>query len=230
MTVLAVNNWKDNSELMLELVELGYLRKRWATLDPTYGEGTWWKLWRPRGLVTHDIELDGIDFRKLPEDDAMFDVVAYDPPYVSTGGRRTSTMDEFNGRYGLKDAPRTPALLQEMINDGLVEMHRVLKPGGILLVKCCDYVSSGRVWWGTDFTNEQAITLGFRKLDRFDMWSKSGGAQPKDRTKKCPSCKDWKTPTGCNMCKATGRVKSEQQHARRNVSTLFVYKRDRRSK
>lgn len=227
MTVLAADHWKDNAELVLDLVELGYLSKRWKTLDPTYGEGVWWREWRPRVLITHDIELDGVDFRKLPEEDATFDAVAYDPPYVALGGRKTSTIDQFNQQYGLGDAPKTPALLQELINDGLDEMYRVLKPGGILLCKCMDYVSSGRVWWGTDHTNDYAVEIGFRKLDRLDMVGHPG-PQPKDRTKKCTVCAKWKTPTGCSSCKGTGRVRSSQQHARRNVSTMFVYKRDRR--
>lgn len=167
--VLAADSWSTNAELIADVARLGYLRREWLTLDPTYGGGLWWTDWSPEVLVTHDLALDGIDFRELPEADDTFDAVAYDPPYVSVGGRDTTGMPDFYARYGLTDAPRTPLELQQLINDGLAEVARVLKPRGFALVKCQDYISSGKFWNGTFRTQVAAFALGFTQVDRFEM-------------------------------------------------------------
>lgn len=83
MTIFAATPWRNNAELIRDIAELGYIKKDDYTLDPTYGRGKWWDLWRPDNLVIHDLyTVDGVDFRELPEADGTFDVVAYDPPYV----------------------------------------------------------------------------------------------------------------------------------------------------
>lgn len=196
--VLAATPWNSNAELIADCARLGYLRSDWLTLDPTYGKGTWWNVWRPLQLWTHDLADDGVDFRSLPYSDASFDAVAFDPPYVCVGGRATSTLPGFHQRYGLTDAPRTPAGVQELIDDGLTDAHRVVKPGGHVLVKCQDYIWSGRLWLGTHRTLTHALGLGFEVVDRLEHLS---GVRPQ--------------PPG-----------RRQVHARRNLSTLFVLRRN----
>lgn len=197
MTVLAATEWRSNAELIEDVHLLGYIGADDRVLDPTYGRGVWWRRWRPRDLVVHDLAMDGVDFRALPYSDASFDVVAFDPPYVSVGGRRTSGMVDMLGRYGLTDAPRSPSALQDMINSGLAEAARVVRPGGVVLVKCQDYVSSGRLWIGTHWTLSQGIALGLELVDRLEH---VGRARPQ--------------PSG-----------RRQVHARRNLSTLLVFRR-----
>lgn len=205
--ILAATCWPSNAELIRDVARLGYLREEWHTLDPTSGRQIWWKLWRPRLLVTHDIAIDGVDWRKLPEDNNTFDAIAWDPTYVSAGGRKTTTIPEFHQRFGMTDAPATPALLQKMINDGFPEMRRVLKRKGILLVKCQDYISSGKLWNGTLKTQLAAMAEGFVLIDKFEHISKTSRPQP-ERTR------------------ADGK-ESVQVHARRNMSTLLVLQKVR---
>lgn len=194
---MAATRWATNAHLIADCARLGYLRAEWITLDPTYGSGTWWKQWRPDLLTVHNRDLDGSDFRSLPcWDDNTFDAIAYDPPYVSKGGRATSGIKEMDRRYGQEDAPATPALLQDLINDGLTEMARIVKPKGIVLVKCQDYISSGKLWIGTHHTLCHALDLGFTVIDRMEMVT-SPRPQPPDR---------------------------RQVHARRNLSTLLVFR------
>jgi tRNA G10 N-methylase Trm11 len=204
--VLAATEWRSNAELIADCVRLGYLREEWATLDPTYGRGVWWNVWRPPHLVVHDIELDGVDFRHLPEPDATFDAVAFDPPYVCVGGRTTTTLPDFHARFGLTNAPRTPAALQEMNDAGLAEMHRVLRPRGVLLVKCKDYVWSSRIWLGTHLTLTRALGLGFELVDRFEHIGRPNPQPERSRADGKPAV---------------------QKHARRNLSTLFVLRKGR---
>lgn len=193
MTVLAAHAWRSNAELIADVATL-WIRPDDLVVDVTYGKGVWWRRYRPSRLVTHDLALDGVDFRDLPEADASVDVVAFDPPYVSTGGRKTSTIGDFNRRYGLTDAPRSPVELQQMINAGLVEARRVLRPKGVALVKVKDYVSSGSLWPGSHLTLTASLTLGFELVDRFTRVG-AAGPQPGGR---------------------------RQVHARQNLSTLLV--------
>ena len=125
-------------------------------LDPTYGRGLWWRRWWPdRDIVQNDHNPKAkctyhYDFRRFPSTWAdTFDAVTFDPPYVSTGGRKTSTIPDFNHRFGLTDAPKTPHGVQTMIAEGMMEAARVLKRKGVLLVKCKNYVSSGQLYGGT---------------------------------------------------------------------------------
>lgn len=194
--VLAATAWPSNAELIFDCARLGYLRKEWHTLDPTYGRGVWWKRWRPKSLVTHDLRQDGVDFRQLPESDNTFDAIAFDPPYVSAGGRKTTTIPDFYHRFGLTEAPTSPADLQQLMNAGLAELQRVLRPGGMLLVKCQDYVSSGKLWLGTHHTLTACLSLDFKVVDRLEH---VGHARPQPKGRR-------------------------QVHARRNLSTLLVLK------
>jgi hypothetical protein len=194
--VMAATEWSSNAEMVKDLVTLGYFKPKSKVLDPTYGKGTWWKEYRPANLTTHDLKHDGVDFRNLPEPDKHFDIVAFDPPYIAVGGRTTSTIKDFNGRYGLHSTPKTPEGLQTFINEGINELYRVLKPRGLLMVKCCDYVSSGKLFPGSHYTLEHALSHNFSLVDRLYYIRKPG---PQSQT--------------------------SQVHARQNLSTLLIVKR-----
>lgn len=199
MTVMAATAWKTNADLIASCVELGYIDLDQPVLDPTYGRGIWWQQVTPKLLYRSDLRHDGKDFRSLPWHDDMFGTVAYDPPYVCVGGRTTTGIADMHDRFGLTDTPRTPAGLQHLINEGLAECTRVLKPRGHLLVKCQDYVSSGRLFPGTHHTLTFALTLPLELVDRLEH---IGHARPQ--------------PAG-----------RRQVHARRNLSTLFVFRKAR---
>lgn len=221
--VLACQPWNSNAELIRDCATLGYLKQEWVTLDPTYGGGIWWKLWQPTTLVAHrrflpdppDAPMIPVvtdpswDFRCTGYEAGTFDAIAFDPPYVSKGGRATSGIKQMDKRFGQDDAPATPELLQNLINLGLIEMHRVLKKArsksgepqpGMLLVKCQDYISSGKLWPGTLYTTNFARDLGFQLIDRLEHYGTSPRPQPGGR---------------------------RQVHARRNLSTLLVFKKQR---
>ena len=192
--VLAAHAWPSNAELIADVARL-YLADVRMMIDPTFGRGVWWKQWRPPVLVSHDLSLDGVDFRDLPHPDSLFDAAAYDPPYVSVGGRGTTGMADMYARFGLLDAPTSPAGLQELMDAGLVEVARVVKPRGLILMKCQDYISSGKLWPGTLRSLEAAERAGLTLVDRFEHVSPSPRPQPSGR---------------------------RQVHARRNLSTLLV--------
>lgn len=169
---------KTNGLLIAAAAQL-YITPDDVVMDVTYGRGKWWTDYQHPGhrFISHDIRIDGVDFRDLPEPDGSVDVVMCDPPYTSMGGRATSTVTDFADRYGLIDAPRTPAEVQQLIDDMVDEAVRVLRPFGRLMVKCGDYVSSGRLVLGRHHTVSHALSLGLVQLDEF-VHASGTGPQP----------------------------------------------------
>jgi hypothetical protein len=165
----------SNGVLIAAVARLGYLGGPTSTvLDTTYGRGSFWTRYRPAGLI-----VGRDDFRSLSNADGSVEIVVYDPPYISTGSRETSSIDEFYDRYGLGDLKGWKAQ-RRLIDDGLAECARVLAPrGGYLLVKCMDYVESGRKVWNTFHVAAEGERLGLRLVDRFHHLT-GGGAQPAD--------------------------------------------------
>lgn len=202
---LAAACFESNAHLIHVCAELGYLQADWLTLDPTYGRGNWWNDWCPNDLVKHDLANDGVDFRDLPYEDDVFDAAVFDPPYVCVGGRKTSSpeIESMYDSYGLIAAPKRPVDLQFLINDGLLEVARVVKPRGFILAKCQDYISSGKFFPGTHYTICCALDAGLEYHDRLEYIVEKPRPQPK---------------------------RKRQLHARRNLSTLLVFRAPKKKK
>ncbi len=229
--ILGANNWNTNANLIADCARLGYLDPHGLTLDPTFGRGVFWKKFRPDRLIHHDLLQDRVDFRDLPYTDRFFQDSVFDPPYVAKGGRDSSGILEFDARYGLINAARSPQELFFHNAIGLTEVVRVTRRN--VLIKVSNYVSSGDFYPGVYEMERFAIDkLGCRPLDQFVMY-KNPRMQP-TRTRKCKACsgegggyiaaygqKSWEWED-CDRCQATGRIKSEQQHARNNYSVLLV--------
>jgi hypothetical protein len=159
-----------NADLMAHIAPL-YLSG--SVLDVTFGRGSWWTRFTPEPFAWHDLALDGVDYRALPEPDASFDTVCFDPPYVPAGGApTTSGAADFRDRYGLTGY-RSQRQLDTDNRAGLAECARVARR--FVLVKCSDYVSSGR------FTLGHATVLGWADglgLDVHDLIVHHGGTGP----------------------------------------------------
>lgn len=193
---MAAQSWANNAELIADVAAL-YFPAVETVLDVTYGRGRWWTKYHPPVLLAHDLYvLDGVDFRDLPEAADAVEVVAFDPPYVSMGGRETSTLPDMTDRYGMLRAPRTPLDLRGYIADGLFECARV--SSHLVIVKCQDYISSGRYQPATHWLLEDAGSMGLELIDRFEHITRPRPQPPGRR----------------------------QVHARRNLSTLFVFEVD----
>jgi len=201
--VLAASPWPSNGALIRDVARLGYLHSDWGTFDATYGKGNWWTLFRPKHLVCNNINEGGQDFRDTDYADDLFQAIAFDPAYISVGGRKTSGIKVMHQSYGMDDAAKSPALLQAHNDHGLTEMHRICQKNGYVITKCMDYVSSGKLWLGTHHTLSHALALGFECVDRMEHIG-TPGPQP---------------------TKSPGGTPRRQVHARRNLSTMFILRK-----
>ena len=145
-----------------------------CVLDVTYGRGLFWSDYQPVHLTTHDLAIDAVDFRRLPYDDEVFDVVVFDPPYIVQGGRDTSKTAGFLDRYGLVDSPRTHVEQDALVFDGMKEAVRVVRVGGRLFVKCMDYINDGRYIQGRHKIVDWAHGMHMEQVDEFVHYSGTG--------------------------------------------------------
>ena len=215
MSIPAAYAHPTNAHLIEDVATLGYLRKEWPTLDPTYGKGVFWRRWRPADLFRADLNPakspdypPGMDVRSMPFPAGAFQAVAFDGPYKLNG----TSAEDGDENYGV-DVKATWQERHALIRAGMTECARVLRPaprtsarerGGFLLVKCQAQVCSGAVrWQDVEFANHGA-EIGLVLVDRFDVLD-TGRPQPA-RTRK-----DGKP--------------SVQQHAYGRPSTLLVFRK-----
>lgn len=165
---------RTNDKLIAAACSLYVDMENDLVLDPTYGSGKFWKLGEPRRLVKHDLKLDGVSYRNLPERSRTIDRVILDIPYVSVGGRQTSTLKKFQKTYGMDLSGETPALVSRDMARAISESYRVLVPRGILMLKSCNYISGGKFHPGHYLGCQAALHRGFQFLDEFILHSGTG--------------------------------------------------------
>lgn len=182
---------RSNADLIAEVARL-WIKDDDLVIDLTYGLGKWWSKFRPQELVTNDLDPRRdtdyhFDFTDLPWAirAPVFDVVAFDPPYIALGGRTTSTLHKtqgigMNDRYALYGAPKSPKEQVRQNNLGILNASALLKKDGRLLFKCMDYISSGKYHHCLGWYVAYAERCGLRVEDLFIHHSGTG-PMPKGR-------------------------------------------------
>ena len=171
---LVLSAYIGGNEAVLPMILDLYVVPGSTIADVTYGKGVFWRnisADRYRLLAT-DLQT-GVDCRDLPYADSGIDCVVFDPPYMHTpGGTAHSTQQPFERYYRNNDTGnRTKAKYHEAVlalyEDGGKEAYRVLRPRGVMIVKCQDEVCSNR----QRFTHVEIIEayqqLGFVAEDLF---------------------------------------------------------------
>jgi hypothetical protein len=223
--------YRDNADLIAHVARLGYLDG--TVLDATYGEGTFWKDFKPETLVTNDLYKPADhawDFLDLPCRDGAYDSVVYDPDYKLNG---TPALPEMDARYGTgEDGVNREARLDKM-QVGAIECYRVARR--FVLVKCMDMVEGGKVRWQSDLVTRAIEEVGGEKVARFMLHyvpmpqPPSWFARPLDPAVKprtfrkgsaAADAQAWVTSVG------GGEVgENRQRTAGNNYSTALVFKR-----
>jgi hypothetical protein len=157
---------------MNDCEDLGYIKGR--VLDCTYGKGSFWEI-VPEDFTASDLEPSKPwvlkrDFTNLPLDwFETFDTVVFDPPYKMNGTSTGKGPSALDAGYG---------------------------PGGHILVKCQDQISSGNYQPQEFWMHTTARARGCDIVDK--LFVRGHRPQPAGR---------------------------RQLHARRDYSTLLVFRK-----
>lgn len=139
-----------NDSIFPRILDL-YVKKDSIVADVTFGKGVFWRK-IPDGyynVLATDIA-EGIDARDLPYGDSEIDCVVFDPPYMHTpGGSAHSVHHPFESYYrnnvtGNRTGNKYHEAVVELYIDSAAEAYRVLRFGGVYIVKCQDEVCSNR--------------------------------------------------------------------------------------
>jgi len=168
----------ENAELFPQVLEL-HVPRGSTVADITFGRGVFWRNVAPDAyrLLATDLGT-GVDCRALPYDDNSVDCVVFDPPYMHTpGGTAHSGHQNYEGYYRNNSITHPDRKYHEAVLDlyfaGAREAHRVLKPKGILIVKCQDEVCANKQrLTHVEVINELA-TMGFATEDLFVLVRKN---------------------------------------------------------
>ena len=139
-----------NAEVFPQILDL-YVNHGAKVADVTFGSGAFWKRANRPDITLFATDLaDGTDCRQLPYDDRSMDVIVLDPPYMHTPGQGAHVDHQNFETYYRNNATRSngaskyhEAILDLYFAAGK-EAVRVLKDGGILIVKCQDEVCANR--------------------------------------------------------------------------------------
>lgn len=158
----------DQTEIMRGISIL-YNDGRPFECDPTYSRGEFYKNFAaPRlkfDLSPQLSEVEPADCRNLPLASSSIQSIMFDPPFVMNGD---AGKDNPNGRINtrftsFKNYGELKALYIPAIN----EFYRVLRPAGLLVIKCQDSVTSGKQYMTHADVIRWAQDAGFYCEDMF---------------------------------------------------------------
>ncbi len=124
--------------------------------DVTWGRGVFWQRVAPDDYEVFPSDLKtGIDCRDLPYDDDSMDAVVLDPPYMeglfrrseshlAGGGSHAAFREHYSNGAETSTGPKYHDAVLDLYYRAGTEAKRVLRRGGVLIVKCQDEVSANR--------------------------------------------------------------------------------------
>jgi tRNA G10 N-methylase Trm11 len=146
-------------------------------VDPTYSKGNFYKGSIPDPKYKFDIlpQVNGVIMSSadnLPLESESINTIMFDPPFLATTGKSLKMengSNKINKRFGVYPNEKE---LHRFYLSSLIEFHRILKPGGILIFKCQDKVSGGKQYFSHNFIMSEASKLGYYCKDMFILLAK----------------------------------------------------------
>lgn len=146
----------SNADVFPSVLEL-HVPRGSVIADVTFGKGVFWRHVALEDYVVLTSDIDtGVDCTALPYDDESLDAVVLDPPYMEGLFRRDRSHMAGGGSHGAfrerysdgrprdGDGPRWHDAVLDLYHRAGEEARRVLRTGGVLIVKCQDEVSANR--------------------------------------------------------------------------------------
>lgn len=196
-----------NAEVFPQVLEL-HVPQGALIADVTYGKGVFWRNVDVDAYTVLTSDLDtGVDATALPYGDESLDALVLDPPYMeglyrrkvshmAGGGTHAAFREHYsNGQATNGSGPKWHQAVLDLYFRAGQEARRVLRTGGMFIVKCQDEVSANR----QELTHMQLITH-FEAMDFY--------------------CRDLFVVVRRNRA-GMSRVK-KQVHARKNHSYFLV--------
>jgi len=164
-----------SADLFPQILRL-HVPKGATIADTTYGQGVFWRKVPPEDyqLLRSDLH-NGVDARSLPYQDQTLDAVVFDPPWMPTSSGETYTTSAessaFERYYRNNQRKASSRSYMEAIlglyYDAAAEALRVLKQGGIYIVKCQDQIHANRQWFVHVDLMVGLRSMGFTQEDLF---------------------------------------------------------------
>ena len=198
-----------NAEVFQQILDL-HVAPNSVIADVTWGKGVFWKSVPKNRYVLHASDIQtGVDCRKLPYKAGSHDCVVLDPPYMeglyrhsgsqlAGSGNYSAFRDHYSNGETTNGGPKYHAAVLDLYFRAAREAHRVLRDGGVLIVKCQDEVSANK----QNLTHVEIIN----ELDRIGFYAKDLFVVVR-RNKP-----------------AVSRI-VHQEHARKNHSYFIVFKK-----
>jgi hypothetical protein len=146
---LVVSAHVGTNDLVFPHVLSLYVEPGSTVADVTYGRGVFWRA-VPKdayNLLVSDLQ-DGVDARDLPYESCSLDCVVFDPPYMHTpGGTAHVGHQNFETYYqnnGASSGKKYHEAVLDLYFTAAKEAWRVLRDGGIYIVKCQDEVCANQ--------------------------------------------------------------------------------------
>lgn len=165
----------SQDEILAAIAKL-YLPENTFELDATYSKGGFYDV-MPKPKFCFDLtpQCEGVvqaDCRALPIAESSIESMMLDLPFLATTGKslQTTTGNKINRRFSVCSNERD---LYDLYQSAMKEANRVLKPDGVLVMKCQDKVSSGKQYMMHCDIYNWAVELGFEVCDLFILLAKN---------------------------------------------------------